>query len=114
MIERHGQGTYFHSVVEHDGTLYLSGLVADDLSAPLKVQTEQVLRKIGTVLAGVGSDPSKILAATIYITDMDQKAAMNEAWKAWFDPAHLPARATIGVASLGEGVLIEVVVTAGR
>lgn len=114
MIERHGQGTYFHSVVEHGDTLYLSGVVADDFSASMKVQTNQVLDKIGKTLTSVGSDVSKILSATVYISDFDAKDAMNEAWKAWFEPARLPSRATIGVATLGEGVLIEIVVTAAK
>lgn len=114
MIERSGQGTYFHSVVAHGDTLYLSGVVADDFSAPMDVQTKQVLDKIGETLKGHGSDPSKILSATVYISDFAQKAAMNEAWQAWFTPAQLPARATVGVASLGEGVLVEISVIAGR
>ncbi len=112
MTERHGQGTHFHSVVKHNGTLYLSGITADDFSASMAVQTQQVLDKIEKTLQGVGSDRSKILAATIYISDMDQKAAMNEVWKAWLEPSTLPTRATVGVASLGAGVLIEIVVVA--
>jgi hypothetical protein len=40
--------------------------------------------------------------------------AMNRAWQEFFDPSHLPARATIGVADLGPGVLIEMVATLGR
>lgn len=114
MIERHERGTYFHGVVEHGDTLYLSGVVADDFSAPMKVQTTQVLGKIATTLKDHGSDVSKILSATVYISDFEAKAAMNEAWVAFFEPAMLPARATIGVATLGEGVLIEIVVTATR
>ncbi len=114
MIERHGRGTFYHSVVAHGDTLYLSGVVADDRTAPMRVQTRQVLEKIRNVLVAHGSDSSKILTATAYITDFAAKDAMNEAWVEWFEPADLPARATIGVATLGEGVLIEVMVTATR
>src|SRR5690606_35201183 len=112
MIERSGQGTYFHSVVQHGDTLYLSGVVADDLSATMKVQTKQVLDKISETLKAHGSDASKILSAMVYISDFEQKGAMNEAWQKWFPPSQLPARATVGVASLGEGVLVEIVVVA--
>jgi len=114
MTTRSGQGTYFHSVVEHGDTLYLSGVVADDFSASMGVQTKQVLDKIGQTLTNYGSDASKILSATVYISDFGQKNAMNEAWQAWFTAAELPARATVGVASLGEGVLVEIVVIAAR
>jgi enamine deaminase RidA (YjgF/YER057c/UK114 family) len=114
MIIRHGPTPYYHRVVEANGVLYLSGLTADDRSASLKGQTEQVLAKLEAVLAGLGGDRTKVLTATVYITDMDRKAEMNEAWTAWFGPEGLPARATIGVASLGEGILIEVVAIAVR
>jgi enamine deaminase RidA (YjgF/YER057c/UK114 family) len=51
---------------------------------------------------------------TIYVTDMSEKPAMNRVWQAFFDPAHLPARATIGVADLGPGVRLELVAVLGR
>lgn len=114
MIERKGRGTYFHSAVAHGNTLYLSGCVAEDRSAPMKEQTRQALDKIGRVLAEHGTDASKILSATVYITDFAAKGAMNEAWVEWCPAADLPARATIGVATLGEGVLIEIMVIAAR
>jgi len=114
MIIRHGPTPYYHRAVEANGVLYLAGVTADDRSASLKGQTEQVLAKLEAVLEGLGSDRTRLLTATVYITDMDRKAEMNEAWTAWFGAAGLPARATIGVASLGEGILIEVVGTAVR
>lgn len=114
MIERTGRGSYYHSVVKHESTLYLSGVVADDLSAPMAGQTKQVLDKIAMVLEGAGSDVSKILSATVYIADFGAKDAMNEVWRSWFTPDRLPTRATVGVATLGAGVLIEVVVIAAR
>ena len=114
MIQRHGPTPIMHRVVEHGGVLYVGGLVADDRSVAMKGQTEQILVKIGKILAEYGSDKSKILTATLYITDMSQKDGMNEAWLAGFDAADLPARATIGVADLGPNTLIEIVFTAAR
>ena len=55
--------------------------------------------------------PAKPLT-TIFITDMSRKAEMNCAWKAFFNGKDLPTRATIGVAALDPGVLIEIVSTA--
>jgi len=114
MLQRHGSTPFFHRAIEANGVLYLSGITADDRSASLKGQTTQVLRKIEDLLQSLGSDPSKLLTATVYITDMDRKAEMNEAWTEFFAPETMPTRATIGVASLGEGILIEVVCTAVR
>lgn len=112
MISRIGAGTHFHAAVRHGDTLHLSGVVAADLTAPMRVQTEQVLDRIREVLTRCGSDASKILSATVYLSDFAAKEEMNAAWRAWFDSAHLPARATVGVATLGPGVLIEVSVVA--
>lgn len=114
MIERHIRTPIMHRVVEHGGVLYLGGIVAEDRSAPMKGQTEQVLARIDALLAEMGSDRSKILTATLYITDMALKDAMNEAWTAWFAPEILPSRSTIGVAELGPNVLIEAVIVAAR
>lgn len=112
MIERHGQGKYFHRAVERNGVLYLSGITAGDTAAGMQGQTEQVLSKIADLLTELGSDKSRVLAATIYITDMGMKEQMNKAWTAFFLPDELPARATLGVKDLGKDILIEVMVTA--
>jgi len=114
-IERHDQyASILHSVVAHGDTLYLSGLVSEDLSLDMGGQTANILDQLSEVLASVGSDKTRVLSATIYITDMSLKPQMNRAWTAYFGVENLPTRATIGVADLGPGVLIEVVTTAGR
>lgn len=112
-IQRHGRTPIMHRFVEHNGVLYVGGLVAEDRSQGMKSQTEQVLARFGKLLEDVGSDRSKVLAATIYITDMALKDEMNAAWTAFFGD-DLPTRATIGVADLGPNTLIEVVFTAAR
>lgn len=114
MVTRHMQTPIMHRAVEQAGTVYLAGVVADDFSLTMKGQTAQTLAKIEKLLGEVGSSKKQLLAATLYITDMSQKDAMNEAWNEWLAPADKPARATIGVADLGKGVLIEIVVTAAK
>ena len=101
------------SAAVHDNVVYLSGVVADDKSLPMKGQTEQVLRKIDSVLAAAGTDKSRILSATVYLADIKLKDDMNEAWMAWIDKKNLPARAAIGV-ELTLGTLVEIMVCAAR
>ncbi len=114
MIHRHTRTPIMHRIVEANGMLYFGGIVAEDKSASMRGQTEQILSRIGALLSEAGSGKDKVLTATIFITDMGQKDEMNEAWTGWFAPEHLPSRATIGVADLGPKVLIEVVITAAR
>src|SRR5215510_500888 len=93
-IERINPREWNCSAVVHGDTVYLSGIVADDKSLPMKGQTEQVLRKIDAVLAKAGTK-SRILSATVYMADARLKDEMNEAWMAWVDRSNLPARAAV-------------------
>ncbi len=113
MTERHGRTPIMHRVVEHNGVLYVGGMVADDRSADMKGQVTQILAKLEGLLAPLGSGKDKVLAATLYVTDLAQKTGLNEAWTAFFGDA-LPTRATIGVADLGPDILVEIVFTASR
>jgi enamine deaminase RidA (YjgF/YER057c/UK114 family) len=99
-------------MVTHQGTVYVGGVAADDFSLDMAGQTRQICDKLDGLLQSVGSSKGDLLAAQIFITDMSAKPAMNEVWTSWLAPADLPTRATIGVADLGPGVLIEIVCTA--
>ncbi len=112
MIKRHFPTRINHSVVEHLGVLYFGGIIAGDLSKDMKGQTEEICAKLDDLLGRAGSAKNKLLTAMIYISDFAQKEKMNEAWLEWLPAADLPTRATIGVADLGKGVLIEIVVSA--
>ena len=98
---------------EHNGVIYSAGQVAEDLTAGMKAQTTDVLRQIDTLLTKCGSDKSRILSATIYVTDMALKPQMDEAWMTWVDQTRPPARATVE-ARLGANVLVEIMITAAK
>ena len=101
------------SAAVHGNLVFLSGVVADDKSLPMKGQTEQVLRKIDHVLASAGSGKSRILSATVYMADETLKDEMNEAWMAWVDKSNLPTRTAVG-AALTPKTLVEITVCAAR
>lgn len=114
MIKRSGAyGDILHEVVEHGGVLHFAGVVSEDPKLDMAGQMRDVTRQIDALLAAHGSSRDNLLTALIFITDMKQKPAMNAVWKQWLAPAHLPTRATIGVADL-DGYLLEVVVTAAK
>lgn len=115
MIKRTSSyGGILHEVVEHNGTLYLSGLVADTLTPDIKAQAEDIMRQLAKLLSDHGSGVDHVLQATVYLSDLALKAGFNEVWQKTFTGAYLPARAAIGVADLGEGVLVEMVVIAAK
>ncbi len=82
--------------------------------AGVKGQTEQVLKKIDTLLTSVGSSRSKLLSATVWLANMGTYDEMNAAWDTWVDPANTPARATVEARLASPKYLVEIAATAAR
>jgi 2-iminobutanoate/2-iminopropanoate deaminase len=100
-----------HRAVEANGFVFVGGTIADDTSVSMGEQTRNILGKIAGYLKEAGTDMSRVVNASIFVTDLSRKKEMDTAWIEFFGD-NLPARATVGVADLGGGALIEVVVTA--
>ena len=114
MVTRHRKARIMHGAVECNGLLFIGGHAANDIDQDMEGQTREVCAKLDALLAECGSDKKHLLQARIYITDMSKKEQMNTAWLAWLDDEDLPARATIGVADLGDPRrLIEITAIAG-
>ena len=99
-----------HRAVEANGFVFLGGTIADDTRASMGEQTRNILGKIARYLKEAGTDASRVVSASIFVTDLSKKKEMDAVWTEFFGD-NLPTRATVGVADLG-GALIEVVVTA--
>jgi enamine deaminase RidA (YjgF/YER057c/UK114 family) len=111
MIKRYTGTTSTRSrAVAHDGIVYAVA-TAKDKSGGMYAQTKDALAQIDATLADAGSDKSRILRTTVYITDMSQKPEMDRAWDEWVDRANPPQRACIGV-TLWDKDLVEILVTA--
>ena len=113
-IEHHDSGDILSQAVTNGDTAYLCGVTATNREKDVAGQTEEVLAKIDERLALCGSDKSKLLSATIYLTDIKLKPAMNEVWKSWLGDLKRPTRACIGSVELEPKVLVEIVVTAAK
>jgi 2-iminobutanoate/2-iminopropanoate deaminase len=110
-IKRNIRTAIMHRAVEANGFVYVGGTIADNTNASMGQQTRNILDKIAGYLQEAGADTTKVVSATIFVTDLSMKKEMDAVWIEFFGD-HLPARATVGVADLGGGALIEVVVTA--
>ena len=113
-IKRHEPSKILANAVEHGNTVYLAGIVAEDASADIKGQTQQILNKIDRLLATCGSNKSRLLSANIWVTDIQNRAAMNEVWTAWVDPANLPVRACVEARLADPRLLVEIMVVAAK
>jgi 2-iminobutanoate/2-iminopropanoate deaminase len=78
-------------------------LVAADASA----QARQVLENLGAVLKAGGSSYANVVKTTVFLTDLNDFAAMNSVYSEFF-PEAPPARSTIQVAALPKGAKIEI------
>jgi enamine deaminase RidA (YjgF/YER057c/UK114 family) len=113
-ITRHDPTGILSNAVEHGGTVYLAGVVAKDLAKDVKGQTQEVLAEIDRLLAKCGSHKSKVLQAQIWVTDIRNRAPMNEVWSAWVDAKNLPARACVEAKLADPRALVEIMVVAAK
>jgi enamine deaminase RidA (YjgF/YER057c/UK114 family) len=111
-IKRLHVGKTLSEAAIHNGTVYLAGQIAEDLTQNIEGQTREVLGHIDRLLAEAGSDKSRILMCQIYIADIKDFAGMNSAWNAWVADGNSPPRATVQATLAKPEWLVEMVVTA--
>ncbi|MCS7190676.1 MAG: RidA family protein [Fimbriimonadales bacterium] len=80
------------------GELIIGGVAA---------QTKQVLQNLQAVLTAIGLSLDSVVKTTIYMTDLNMFAEMNEVYSQYFRPPY-PARATVQVSALPKGALVEI------
>jgi enamine deaminase RidA (YjgF/YER057c/UK114 family) len=113
-IQRIQPGKRLAQAVVHGGLVHTAGIVADDPVPDAKQQTEQILAQIDRLLAESGSDKSRILTATIWLSDIRFYGPMNEAWDAWVAPGEAPARACVAAKLAAPRYWVEIRVSAAR
>lgn len=95
------------------GFLFTSGQVALDPASGALVpgdaaaQTRRVLENLRAVLAAGGCRPEDVVKTTVFLLDMNDFAAMNEVYGAFF-AMHKPARSTVQVARLPKDARVEI------
>jgi enamine deaminase RidA (YjgF/YER057c/UK114 family) len=114
-IQRFDTGPRMSQVVVHGDTVYLAGVVANKAAGEsVTKQTQEILSIIDSHLAKAGSGKSKLLSATIYLTDMTAFAEMNAVWDGWVSAGNTPARATVEAKLAAPRYNVEIMVTAAR
>jgi enamine deaminase RidA (YjgF/YER057c/UK114 family) len=102
-------------VVIHGDVVHIAGQVALEApAAPVADQTRDILGRIDSLLAEAGTDKSKLLSATIWLTDMATFDDLNAVWDAWVDPRNPPARACVEAKLAAPQYTVEIMVTAAR
>lgn len=95
-------------------TLYTSGQIALDpatgnlITDDIQMETRQVMENMKAVLAEANMDFNNVLKTSIFISDMNNFALINEVYASYFDEATAPARETVEVANLPKFVNVEI------
>ncbi len=105
-------GPYSQAVLVGD-TLYCSGQIAIDpktgslITDSIERETEQVLENLGAVLRAAGMDYKDVVRCTVYMTDINDYAQINEVYSRYFNESP-PAREAVQVAALPRGARVEI------
>lgn len=103
----------YSQAVRMNGCLYLSGQIPLDpqtgnlVEGGLAEQTQQVLSNLSAVLHAAGLTFDNVVKVTIYTTELQQAATINEIY-ATYCSAQPPARAMVEVSRLPKGALVEI------
>ena len=112
-IERMNIGPRMSQIVKHGDTVYLAGQVAFDAPGEsVTKQTENILARIDGLLAEAGTDKSKLLSATIWLSEIRAFDEMNAVWEAWIDLDNPPVRACVQAILAAPSFTVEIMVVA--
>lgn len=103
----------YSQAVQMGNTLYTSGQIPIDPSTgalvPGGIQEQgiRVFENLKAVLEQAGADFSKVVKVNVFLTDLNDFAALNELYANYFEKPY-PARSCVQVAGLPKGALVEI------
>jgi len=105
----------YNQAILVDNWLYCSGQIALDPSTGemvgngnIEEETIQVLKNLIAVIQAAGGKYSNVIRTTIYLTDLNDFAKVNQIYAETFDSDVSPARACVEVSKLPKGGKIEI------
>lgn len=103
----------YNQAIQTGNLLFISGQVCIDPATgnlknkDIQEETHQVMHNLKAILQEAGMDFSNVVKATIFITDMNRFAEMNEVYGKYFTDK-FPARETVQVSALPKFVNVEI------
>jgi reactive intermediate/imine deaminase len=103
----------YAQAVRAAGLVFVSGQIPLDpatgtlIGADVVAQAARVMQNIEAVLRAAGCSLADVVRTTIYLVDLGHFASVNEVYARSFHPPY-PARATVQVAALPRGALVEI------
>lgn len=105
-IGPYSQGIDLGSVVFTSGQIPVDPATGQ-IPADIRAQAEQSLKNVKAVLEAAGTGMDRVVKTTVFISDMNDFAAVNEVYAAFF-PEPCPARSCVEVSRLPKDVKLEI------
>ncbi len=107
----------YAQAVKANGFVITSGQLPIDPAAGtfpegIQAQTRQSLTNVKAILEEAGLTMDAVLKTTVFLSDMNNFAAMNEVYATFFTEGSFPARSAVEVARLPKDALVEIEVIA--
>ena len=108
----------YSQAIKYGDLVFVAGQTSEDPKTGKSVhdsveeQTTRILTNIQAILEAAGTTIDKVLRCDVYISSMDLKPEMDAAYKRFF-PKDPPARNTVAVAGIDDGLDVEIEVIAG-
>ena len=109
----------YAQAVENNGLVITSGQLPIDPATGtfpegIQAQTRQSLTNVKAILTESGTDMDHVLKTTVFLSDMNNFAAMNEVYATFFTEGSYPSRSAVEVARLPKDALVEIEVIAAK
>ena len=111
-IKRYQTNARMSQVVVANGYVHLAGQIPDVENASVTAQTKNVLDRVDRLLALAGVDKTRLVTATLWLSDVRHFAEFNQVWDAWVPEGHAPTRACVQSLLMKPGCDVEVAVVA--
>ena len=104
----------FSAAIQVGNTYWLSGKLGANAETRamtegrMAAETHNIMRSFGALLEELGMDFGDLVRATVYVTDINGYAEMNEAYSQYFEGIDAPSRVAMEVSGLVGGAVIEI------
>ena len=104
----------YNQAIFSNNILFISGQVAIDpingnmKNSNIKEETIQVMNNLKAILNEVDFDFNNVIKSTIYLSNMENFAIVNEVYGSFFKKNYVPARVTIEVSRLPKNANVEI------
>ena len=106
-IGPYSQAIQVGNMVFASGQIPVDPATGEFAEGGIKGQTRQSLTNAQAILKEAGTDLSKVIKTTVFLSDMGNFAAMNEVYAEFFQQPY-PARSAVAVKDLPKGALVEI------